>query len=68
MTFKEHVDAAARAYLEDVLATSSSVIAAARRAGVSRSHLYKLAGRLGVPMNKRPQAQNRGNSEWQALR
>lgn len=58
MSYRAAMRAAGAEYLRAVLASSSSVTEAARRAGVNRQNLYRTCARVGVVIpigNRGPQ-------------
>lgn len=66
MTFREHMEQAARDYLRDALNQSGGNVAcAARIAGTNRTNFYWLMGRYGLSGERR---HNPGNAAWRALR
>lgn len=50
LTYAEHMDRAAKGYLEELLEhTNGNITHSARIAGVNRTHFYELMARHGFP-------------------
>lgn len=58
MTLREALAQFDRWYLAHVLASSSTISEAARRAGLNRTHLYSLCARRGLALGRRQRLGN----------
>lgn len=69
MTYKEHQLASGKQYLEELLHRHhGSVNQAAKEAGKSRQHMYKLLERYGVKLKaKKAKPHRYGNAVWHIL-
>lgn len=61
MTYREHMHQARRAYLERLMRTCSTVVMAARVAGVGRQALHRMLANEGIqtPFQRRKESRTR---------